>query len=50
MGSLRPMNNFLGGNPHAPANRVTPFAEIVAIPERGTMMGNRGGRIHDEHS
>ena len=23
-------------------NRVTPFGEIVAIPERGTMMGNRG--------
>jgi hypothetical protein len=29
-------------------NRVTPFGEIVAIPERGTMMGNRGGRLHDE--
>jgi hypothetical protein len=27
-------------------NRVTPFGEIVAIPERGTMMGNRG-IIHD---
>ena len=27
-------------------NRVTPFGEVVAIPERGTMMGNRGGRIH----
>ena len=27
-------------------NRVTPFGEIVAIPERGTMMGNRGGRLH----
>jgi hypothetical protein len=23
-------------------NRVTPFAEIVAIPERGTVFGNRG--------
>ena len=23
-------------------NRVTPFGEIVAIPERGTLMGNRG--------
>ena len=23
-------------------NRVTPFGEIVAIPERGTMLGNRG--------
>lgn len=28
-------------------NRVTPFAEIVAVPERGTFMGNRG-RIHNE--
>ncbi len=23
-------------------NRVTPFGEIVAVPERGTMLGNRG--------
>ena len=28
-------------------NRVTPFGEIVAIPERGTLMGNRG-ILHDE--
>ncbi len=28
-------------------NRVTPFGEIVAVPERGTMMGNRGV-LHDE--
>ena len=28
-------------------NRVTPFGEIVAISARGTMMGNRGGRLHD---
>ncbi len=27
-------------------NRVTPFAEIVAVPERGSFMGNRG-RIHN---
>ena len=27
-------------------NRVTPFGEIVAVPERGTVMGNRG-RLHD---
>lgn len=27
-------------------NRVTPFAEIVAVPDRGTFMGNRG-RIHN---
>jgi hypothetical protein len=27
-------------------NRVTPFGEIVAVDARGTMMGNRGGRIH----
>jgi hypothetical protein len=29
-------------------NRVTPFGEIVAIPERGTLMGNRG-ILHDAH-
>jgi hypothetical protein len=27
-------------------NRVTPFGEIATVPERGTMMGNRGV-IHD---
>lgn len=30
-------------------NRVTPFGEIVATPARGTLMGNRGGCLHDEH-
>jgi len=29
-------------------NRVTPFGEIVADPARGTLMGNRGGCLHDE--
>src|SRR3954465_3835639 len=28
-------------------NRVTPFGQIVAEPQRGTLMGNRG-RLHDE--
>ena len=28
-------------------NRVTPFGTIVAVPERGTLMGNRG-ILHDE--
>ena len=28
-------------------NRVTPFGELVAIPERGNMMGNRGV-LHDD--
>lgn len=27
-------------------NRVTPLGEIVAIPERGTLMGNRSV-LHD---
>ena len=27
-------------------NRVTPFGEIIATPERGTFMGNRG-ILHD---
>src|SRR6516225_12284379 len=30
-------------------NRVTPFGDIVAIPERGLMLGNRG-IIHDPAS
>jgi hypothetical protein len=29
-------------------NRVKPNGEIVATPERGTMMGNRGGKFHRE--
>jgi hypothetical protein len=28
-------------------NRVDPFGRLVAVPERGLMMGNRGGRLHD---
>jgi hypothetical protein len=28
-------------------NRVTPFGEIIAVADRGTVMGNRG-RLHDE--
>ncbi|NNU79995.1 hypothetical protein HMH01_06030 [Halovulum dunhuangense] len=28
-------------------NRVLPDGDIVAHPMRGTMMGNRGGRLHD---
>ena len=27
-------------------NRVNPWGEILAAPERGTMMGNRGGKFH----
>ena len=27
-------------------NRVTPWGEIEAVPERGLMMGNRGGKFH----
>jgi hypothetical protein len=27
-------------------NRVTPFGDVVAVPERGTVMGNRGGCMH----
>lgn len=30
-------------------NRVSPFGELFATPTRGTMFGNRGGRIHDAH-
>jgi hypothetical protein len=28
-------------------NRVTPFGELIATSARGTLMGNRGGRLHD---
>lgn len=36
--------------PHAQPlqNRVTPLGDLVAIPQRGTLMGNRGC-LHDEH-
>lgn len=30
-------------------NRVTPEGEIIATPHRGTLMGNRGGRLHDDN-
>ena len=30
-------------------NRITPFGEFIAAPARGTLMGNRGGRLHDDH-
>jgi hypothetical protein len=29
-------------------NRVTPLGQIVAVPDRGTLMGNRG-HLHDAH-
>jgi hypothetical protein len=29
-------------------NRVSPFGELFAASARGTLMGNRGGRLHDE--
>jgi hypothetical protein len=29
-------------------NRVDPFGELFASPARGTLMGNRGGRLHNE--
>ena len=29
-------------------NRISPFGEFIAMPARGTLMGNRGGRLHDE--
>lgn len=27
-------------------NRVDPWGELFADPARGTLMGNRGGRLH----
>jgi hypothetical protein len=29
-------------------NRVTPFGDLIAVPERGTWMGKRGGCFHSE--
>ncbi len=29
-------------------NRVTPLAELIATPARGTLMGNRGGKFHTD--
>jgi hypothetical protein len=29
-------------------NRVTPFGEFIAVPARGTLFGNRGGRFHTD--
>jgi len=28
-------------------NRVDPFGDLFAVAERGLLMGNRGGRLHD---
>jgi hypothetical protein len=28
-------------------NRVDPFGELIATAARGTLLGNRGGRLHD---
>ena len=30
-------------------NRVSPFGELFATPARGLLMGNRGGRIHNDN-
>lgn len=30
-------------------NRVSPYGELFRTPARGTMMGNRGGPIHNEN-
>jgi hypothetical protein len=29
------------------ANRIDPFGTLFATPERGSLLGNRGGRFHD---
>jgi hypothetical protein len=29
-------------------NRVTPFGGLIVTPARGLLMGNRGGRLHDD--
>ena len=29
-------------------NRVSPFGDLLAVPARGSLFGNRGGRIHTD--
>ncbi|MEM7546567.1 MAG: hypothetical protein AAF367_13615 [Pseudomonadota bacterium] len=38
----------MSSRPSPLPNRVTPFGEICAVPDRGGMFGNRGGRIHSD--
>ncbi len=41
-------NEFVSTNAEMPlCNRVTPFGEIVALPGRGTLTGNRGILVDD---
>ena len=35
------------GKPMPLQSRVSPFGELIATPARGTLFGNRGGRLHD---
>ena len=35
------------GKPMPLQSRVSPFGELLATPARGTLLGNRGGRLHD---
>ena len=45
--ALRGRHGTDGGGTRRPLqNRVTPFGELIAVPARGTLMGNRG-RLHD---
>ncbi len=37
----------MSSRPSPLPNRVTPWGGIEAHPARGTLMGNRGGRLHD---
>jgi len=30
-------------------NRITPFGDFIATPARELLMGNRGGRLHDDN-
>ena len=29
-------------------NRVSPFGDLLAVPARGTLFANRGGRFHTD--
>lgn len=42
------IDNEMAGEAAVPKqNRVTPFGDVIAVPERGTFMGNRG-ILHDD--
>jgi hypothetical protein len=44
----RNLSPGMSQSPRPLQNRVDPFGEFHATPERGGLMGNRGGRLHSD--